>query len=131
MKLYYDPVTVNCRKVLAGLDLIGAAFNEEKVDYFGGGHTSPEYTAINPNQSLPTLVDDGFTVWESNAILQYAADKHEIFRRRNVRRANQSWQTARGQVTLDAFKIEAQQPNRPARFGCFLWGRAHVLWARL
>ena len=87
MKLYYDPVTVNCRKVLAGLDLIGAAFNEEKVDYFGGGHTSPEYTAINPNQSLPTLVDDGFTVWESNAILQYAADKHEIFRRRKHRRS--------------------------------------------
>ena len=77
MKLYFDPVTVNCRKVLAGLDLIGAAYQEEKVDYFGGGHTSPEYTAINPNQSLPTLVDDGFTVWESNAILQYAADKHE------------------------------------------------------
>ncbi len=76
MKLYYDPVTVNCRKVLAGFDLIGAKFNEEKVDYFGGGHTSPEYTAINPNQSLPTLVDDGFTVWESNAILQYAADKN-------------------------------------------------------
>jgi glutathione S-transferase len=76
MKLYFDPVTVNCRKVLAGLDLIGAAYSDEKVDYFGGGHTSPEYTAINPNQSLPTLVDDGFTVWESNAILQYAADKH-------------------------------------------------------
>lgn len=75
MKLYFDPVTVNCRKVLAGLDLIGATFDEEKVDYFGGGHTSPEYTAINPNQSLPTLIDDGFTVWESNAILQYAADK--------------------------------------------------------
>jgi len=79
MKLYFDPVTVNCRKVLAGLDLIGAAFSEEKVDYFAGGHTGPEYTAINPNQSLPALVDDGFTVWESNAILQYAADKHENF----------------------------------------------------
>ncbi len=75
MKLYYDPVTVNCRKVLAGFNLIGTEFKEEKVDYFNGGHKSPEYTAINPNQSLPALVDDGFTVWESNAILQYAADK--------------------------------------------------------
>ena len=75
MKLYFDPVTVNCRKVLAGLDLIGAAFDEEKVDYFGGGHTGPEYTAINPNQSLPALIDDGFTVWESNAILRSLAKR--------------------------------------------------------
>ena len=26
MKLYYDPITVNCRKVVAGLDLIGASY---------------------------------------------------------------------------------------------------------
>lgn len=75
MILYADPITVNCRKVLAGLDLIGAPYTRTHVDYFAGGHKGPEYTAINPNQSLPALVDDGQVLWESNAILQYAADK--------------------------------------------------------
>jgi glutathione S-transferase len=75
MKLYYDPITVNCRKVLAGFDLMGVKFETGKVDYFAGGHKQPEYVAINPNASLPTLVDDDFTLWESNAILQYTADK--------------------------------------------------------
>ena len=54
---------------------MGTKFEEVKVDYFTGQFKSPEYTAINPNQSLPALVDDGFVVWESNAILMYAADK--------------------------------------------------------
>lgn len=75
MKLYYDPITVNCRKVLAGFKLMGTDYKEEKIDYFTGQFKSPEYTAINPNQSLPAIDDDGFIVWESNAILQYAADK--------------------------------------------------------
>ena len=31
MRLYYDPITVNCRKVVAGLDLIGAGYSVEVV----------------------------------------------------------------------------------------------------
>jgi len=75
MKLYYDPITVNCRKVLAGFDLVGAQYETVKIDYFAGGHKEPAYTAINPNASIPALDDDGFILWESNAMLQYAADK--------------------------------------------------------
>jgi glutathione S-transferase len=75
MKLYADPITVNCRKVVAGLDLIGAEYELVHVDYFKSEQRSPEYTALNPNAALPTLVDGDFVLWESNAILQYAADK--------------------------------------------------------
>ncbi|MEO6022398.1 MAG: glutathione S-transferase family protein [Burkholderiales bacterium] len=75
MKLYYDPITVNCRKVLAGFDLIGTEFETVHVDYFTGGQKAPEYLAVNPNATLPTLADGDFILWESNAILQYAADK--------------------------------------------------------
>jgi len=46
------------------------------VDYFQGGHKAPEYVRINPNAALPALVDGDFTLWESNAILQYVADKN-------------------------------------------------------
>jgi glutathione S-transferase len=75
MKLYADPITVNCRKVMAGLDLIGAPYERVHVDYFKAEQKDPAYTSINPNASLPALVDDDFVLWESNAILQYAADK--------------------------------------------------------
>jgi glutathione S-transferase len=75
MQLHADPITVNCRKVLAGLDLIGAPFELVHVDYFKGQQKEPAYVAVNPNASLPALVDGDFVLWESNAILQYAADK--------------------------------------------------------
>lgn len=75
MKLYFDPITVNCRKVLAGCDLVGAAYETKKVDYFAGGHKEAGFLKINPNAALPAMTDGDFVLWESNAILQYAADK--------------------------------------------------------
>ena len=75
MQLYYDPITVNCRKVVAGLDLIGASYDEERLDYFAGDHKLPEFTKINPNAEMPALVDGDLMLWESNAILVYACEK--------------------------------------------------------
>lgn len=74
LKVYLDPCTVNCRKVLAGLNLMGVPFERVHVDYFAGGHKKPEYLAINPNGALPAAVDGELALSESNAILQYAAD---------------------------------------------------------
>lgn len=79
MKLYYDPITVNCRKVAAGFGLMNISFERVAVDYLGGGHKAPEYLEINPNGTLPALVDGDFRLWESNAILQYAAEKVGAF----------------------------------------------------
>ncbi len=74
IKLYYDPITVNCRKVLAGFDLAGVEFDSVKMDYFGGDHKQPDYLAVNPNAAIPALTDGDFVLWESNAMLQYGAD---------------------------------------------------------
>ncbi len=75
MEIHADPITVNCRKVLAGMDLIGAPFELVYVDYFKGHQKEMPYIGVNPNAALPALRDGDFTLWESNAILQYAADK--------------------------------------------------------
>ncbi len=76
MELYADPITVNCRKVLAGLKLLGVEFELKHIDYFTGEQKSEAYMAINPNASLPALKDGDLTLWESNAILAYAAEKY-------------------------------------------------------
>jgi glutathione S-transferase len=75
MLIYADPITVNCRKVLAGMAFLNAPFRRVHVDYFKGEHKEPAYLAINPNASVPSLMDGKFVLWESNAILQYVADK--------------------------------------------------------
>ncbi len=91
MDIYADPITVNCRKVLAGLQFLGVDYTLVHVDYMAGAHREPPYTAINPNAALPAMIDAGLTLWESNAILQYAADRDGIedaYPRDPVRRAD-------------------------------------------
>ncbi len=73
--VHADPITINCRKVLAGFDLIGVPYELVYVDYFKGMQKSPEVVALNPNAAIPALTDGDFVLWESNAMLQYAADK--------------------------------------------------------
>ena len=75
MEVLLDPRTVNSRKVLAGLKLTGADYTVRKYDYFQAEQKSEEFVAVNPNAAFPALIDDDFILWESNAILQYAAEK--------------------------------------------------------
>jgi len=74
MQIHADPITVNCRKVLAGLDFLGVPFELVHVDYFKGEQKMEPYISLNPNASVPAMVDGDLVLWESNAILQYAAD---------------------------------------------------------
>jgi glutathione S-transferase len=37
---------------------------------------TPAYAAMNPNRTVPTIDDDGFVLWESNAIVAYVAQRY-------------------------------------------------------
>jgi GST-like protein len=49
----------------------------EMVDLMKGEQFQSEFTAINPNQKIPALTDEGFNLMESCAILQYLGEKFE------------------------------------------------------
>jgi len=74
MKLYEHPFSSAAFKVRAVIHELGLPVTLVPVDMSKGEHKSPEFLARNPNGKIPTLVeDDGFCVWESNAILCYLA----------------------------------------------------------
>ena len=75
MKLYAIVGSPNSRKVLAIVNHTGIAIDIEYLDLFAGDTQKPDYKALNPNAMVPTLVDGDLHLWESNAIIQYLADK--------------------------------------------------------
>ena len=66
----------NVMKPLWAADELGIEY--EQVDIGGkfGGNDQPDYLAKNPMGLVPTVVDDGFVLWESNAITRYLCEKH-------------------------------------------------------
>jgi glutathione S-transferase len=74
MKLYYADV-LNPRKVCALARHLRLPVQAIYVDLGRGEHRTPDFLAMNPNGKVPVLVDGSTTLWESNAILCYLADK--------------------------------------------------------
>ncbi|MCW8833009.1 MAG: glutathione S-transferase family protein [Colwellia sp.] len=77
MKLYAIVGSPNSRKVLAVINHLGLEVDTEYLDLFAGDTRKPAFNTLNPNSMVPTLVDGDLTLWESNAIIQYLADKSE------------------------------------------------------
>ena len=66
----------NVQKALWCCAELGLDFKREDVGGQFGKNREPEYLALNPNGLIPTVIDDGFVLWESNSIIRYLAVKH-------------------------------------------------------
>jgi glutathione S-transferase len=68
--------SINVQKVVWTARELNLQF--ERIDAGGafGGNRTPEYLRMNPNGKIPVIDDDGFVLWESNAIVRYLAAKH-------------------------------------------------------
>ncbi len=75
LTLYHSPISPNSRRVWITLLEKGLEFElvEIKLD---GEQLKPEFLAISPFHHIPALVDDGFNIVESLAILDYLEAKY-------------------------------------------------------
>ncbi|MCW5954125.1 MAG: glutathione S-transferase N-terminal domain-containing protein, partial [Propionibacteriaceae bacterium] len=67
--------SINVRKVLWTADEIGLRYEHEVWGKPERDPDVPAFLKMNPNGTVPVIVDDGFVLWESNAILRYLAEK--------------------------------------------------------
>src|ERR1700688_524872 len=74
MKLYLFPAG-RAVGVLALKNHLALDCEVQLLDFKRGDQLTPQYIALNLNKKMPTLEDDGFVLWESNAILFYMAAK--------------------------------------------------------
>ena len=74
LKFYFNG-SPNPAKVALFLEEAGLPYEAIPVDTRRGQQFNPDFLALNPNGKVPVIVDDGVTVFDSNAILLYLAEK--------------------------------------------------------
>lgn len=75
LKILGRVTSINVRKVLWALDELGLDSSREDWGLPLRDPKVPEFLALNPNGQVPVLVENGFVLWESNAILIYLAER--------------------------------------------------------
>ncbi|XP_074114862.1 glutathione S-transferase D1-like [Cotesia typhae] len=74
--LYYTPGSSPCRAVRLVAAALGVDLNLKFMNLMAGEHLKPEFIKLNPQHSVPTLVDNGFSLWESRAIMGYLVNQY-------------------------------------------------------
>lgn len=77
-KLYGNLFSNPVRRVFSLLEQAGLEYEFIAMNLKEGEHHKPEFLAMNPNHQVPVLEDDGFVLYESNAIMRYICDKEGL-----------------------------------------------------
>ena len=65
----------NVQKVLWLCEEIGLGYEHEDAGGEFGRTRDPDMLARNPNAVVPTIEDDGFVLWESNAANRFSSSR--------------------------------------------------------
>ena len=64
-------------RVWLALELKKVAHDVKILSFQAGDTRKPEFVALNPRHTVPTIVDDGHVLWESLAILEYLDERYD------------------------------------------------------
>jgi glutathione S-transferase len=80
MKLYGHPMSTCTRKVLMTLAEKGREAELVQIDLMSGQQKSPEHLKRQPFGVVPVIEDEGFSLYESRAIIRYIDEKYSSTR---------------------------------------------------
>ena len=69
-------------RVWLALEHLGLPYELKVISFSDKDQLKPEFVALNPRHQVPTIVHEGFALWESLAILEYLdeiAGGHRLF----------------------------------------------------
>ena len=62
-------------RVWLALEAKGVSYDLRMISFADREHKSAEYLAVNPRGKIPAIVDDGFALYESAAIVEYLEER--------------------------------------------------------
>jgi glutathione S-transferase len=74
--LYQYTGSLPCQVVVLVAKHLNVELNMIEVNIRENEHLKPEFVKLNPCHTIPTIVDNGFVLWESRAIITYLAEKY-------------------------------------------------------
>ena len=76
LKIWGRTNSINVHKVMWVVGELGIPHERIDAGMQFGIVDEPWFRAMNPNGRVPTINDDGFVLWESNAIVRYLAKQY-------------------------------------------------------
>jgi glutathione S-transferase len=73
--LYYGSGSPYAWRAWLALEHKGVPHELKTMSFAAGDLRTSEFSALNPRRRVPVLVDDGFVLYESAAIVEYAEDR--------------------------------------------------------
>ncbi|KAA0199744.1 Glutathione-S-transferase Epsilon 3 [Hyalella azteca] len=70
---YHSPFSPPSRACLLTARQLGLDINIKELNLLKGEQLNPEFTQLNPEHTVPTIVDGDHVLWESRAICTYLA----------------------------------------------------------
>jgi glutathione S-transferase len=78
LKIWGRMSSSNVQKVVWTAEVLGLPYERIDAGLSFGITKEPQYLAKNPNALIPTIEDEDFVLWESNAICRYLCNKAAI-----------------------------------------------------
>ena len=76
LTLYYGSGSPFAWRVQLALEHKALPYELKVLSFSAGDTRKPEFLALNPRHRVPVLVDDDFTLYESNAIVEYVDEAY-------------------------------------------------------
>ncbi|KAM7390955.1 hypothetical protein PAMP_021680 [Pampus punctatissimus] len=124
VEVYLDLLSQPCRAVHILLSCNNIPHRVRTVALRRGENRTPDFTKLNPMQKVPVMVDNGFILTESDAILKYLATEYDVpehwYPRQRERRARVDEYTAwhHSNTRPHAAKVFILEVLLPTQTGC-------------